>query len=44
MQKNEAAVKYHYVLEKMKGEELQIQQAKEKEQRQKDEVKLHKVI
>ncbi|XP_010729002.3 dynein regulatory complex subunit 3 [Larimichthys crocea] len=40
--KNEAAVKYHYVLEKMKGEELQIQQAKEKEQRQKDEVKLHK--
>ncbi|KAG8007012.1 Dynein regulatory complex subunit 3 [Nibea albiflora] len=40
--KNEAAVKFHLILEKMKAEELQIQQAKETEQRQEDEAKLHK--
>ncbi|KAA8585035.1 hypothetical protein FQN60_003729 [Etheostoma spectabile] len=39
--KNEASIKYHYVLEEMKREELSMQQADEAEQRQESEVKLH---
>uniref|UniRef100_A0A8C9ZLR5 Dynein regulatory complex subunit 3 n=1 Tax=Sander lucioperca TaxID=283035 RepID=A0A8C9ZLR5_SANLU len=39
--KNEASIKYHYVLEEMKCEELLMQQADEAEQSQESEVKLH---
>ncbi|XP_070837741.1 dynein regulatory complex subunit 3 [Chaetodon trifascialis] len=39
--KNEASIKYHYVLEKMRHEELRLQQADEAEQSQRAEVKLH---
>lgn len=44
MQKNEASIKYHYVLEEMRLEELQTQQAYEAKQRQEADVKLHTVI
>ncbi|XP_041812394.1 dynein regulatory complex subunit 3 [Chelmon rostratus] len=39
--KNKASMKYHDVLEKMRHEELQLQQAHEAEQSQEAEVKLH---
>ncbi|KAF1379439.1 hypothetical protein PFLUV_G00176070 [Perca fluviatilis] len=39
--KNEASIKYHYVLEEMKREELPMQQADEAEQSQESKVKLH---
>lgn len=44
MQKNEASIKYHYVLEEMRREELQLQQAGEAEKSQEAEVKLHMVM
>ncbi|XP_070780011.1 dynein regulatory complex subunit 3 [Enoplosus armatus] len=39
--KNEASIKYQYVLEEMRREELQMQQADEAEKSQEAEVKLH---
>ncbi|XP_073351094.1 dynein regulatory complex subunit 3 [Pagrus major] len=39
--KTEASIKYQYVLEEMRHEELQAQQAEEAEQSQKAEVELH---
>ncbi|KAM7372064.1 hypothetical protein PAMP_009259 [Pampus punctatissimus] len=39
--KNEASIKYHYVLEKMKRDGLQMQQAAEAEQRKEAELQLH---
>lgn len=44
VQKNDASIKYHYVLEKMKRDGLQMQQAAEAEQRQEAELQLHHVI
>nr|XP_046270927.1 dynein regulatory complex subunit 3 isoform X1 [Scatophagus argus]XP_046270928.1 dynein regulatory complex subunit 3 isoform X1 [Scatophagus argus] len=39
--KNEASIKYHYVFEEVRHEELQMQQAHEAEQNQKAEINLH---
>lgn len=44
MQKNDASIKYNYVLEEMRREELQKQQNANDEQRRKAELQLHTVI
>lgn len=44
MQKNEASIKYNYVLEGMRREELQKQQDANAEQSKKAELQLHTVI
>ena len=44
VQKKEASIKYHYVLEKIKRDGLQAQQAAEATQRQEAELQLHRVI
>ena len=44
VQKNEASITYQTVFEKMKDEELQMQQADEAKRRQEAELKLHTVL
>lgn len=44
MQKNEASVKYHSVLEEMRRKEVQMQKAEEAEQSLKAEIQLHTVL
>ncbi|CAI5675284.1 dynein regulatory complex subunit 3 isoform X1 [Oreochromis aureus] len=42
--RKEASIKYHYVLEKMRLEELELHQADEARQRHEAELKLHRVL
>lgn len=44
VQRTEASIKYHYVLEKMRLEELELHQADEARQRHEAELKLHRVL